>query len=571
MKSTRSVVSPDSFLRRMVRTLSAAILFLIFSVGPAAASQWFHAGAAKADVTPPLEYPVMLGGKGGLSTGLHQNPDYIGYPSDPDRLYARALALSWEGTDLILVSLDNVGMTLDDLQFVRNEVSAAIGIDAANLIVSATHTHNAPDLLGPYGGYTPQLCLPPPDGLGYCAIHYREQVLFPGIIQAVVEAYNSRERASLKVGEVKTKGLVFNRRTWTPEDRNSGIIDPQLTVLQFEKQTAHHEVIATLANFSVHMVPAVGSHLISADTSGYLVAMLEKHYGGVGLFVPGAIGNHNPSPYFNAADPYLYDASDPNLNYAPYGTIWDDNPGNPYQYPDDPAWDVIDPEGRMLRSPWDAAEEYAQKLAMNAIAALEDPESRDRQPDLVVAKSVVPVPLENVAYTMMTLPMDDPVKVAARTGVWGPTLAFLASFRSPRDSYVAACSADPAPFPFNGQCYWLDTEVFAARIGPVSFATMPGELFVETQLILKSKLPGLGFVVGLAPEELGYIAPTHYIDAYWNTSLLKRYGPIPALDYWGSKGPNDYESREQAVTNETGLMTQMLLEVLFPMIDQIQE
>ena len=555
----------------MLTALSVLLLLLFYVITPAAASGWFYAGAAKVDITPPLEHPLPLGGKGGMSTGLHHNPAYIGYASDPDRLYARALAISWGGTDLVLVALDSTGTELDQLQAVRNAVSKKLGIDAANLIISSTHTHNAPDIQGVFGGFIPSLCLPPPEGLGYCATHYLEQIVIPGIIKAAEDAYMSRERAILKVGQVQTKGLVFNRRTWTPENRKSGIIDPELTVLQFAKKTTHHEVIATLVNFSVHMVPAVGSHLISADASGYLVAKLEKHYGGVGLFVPGAIGNHNPSPYFNAVAPYPYVSNDPNLAYAPYGTIWDDNPGNPYQYPNDPAWDILDPQKRILRSCWDATEEYAQKLAHNAIRALDHKGKSFNQPNLKVEKSIVTLPLENVAYVMICLPMNDPVKVEARKGTWGPTLAFLASSQAPRTVYTNTCGANPVPFPFNGQCYWLDTEVFVVKIGPVAFATVPGELFIETQLVLKSKLPGFGFVVGLAPEALGYIAPTHYIDAYWDEELMEHYGPIPDFDYWGSKGPDDYESRLQAVTSGTGLMTKELLEALLPMIHQIKD
>jgi len=535
----------------------------------------FYAGAAKVDVTPPLEYSYPQGGKGGMSTGLHHNPAYIGYPSDPDRLYARALALSWKGTDLILVALDSMGMSLDDVQFVRTAVSAKLGIAVANVIVSSSHTHNAPDIVGVYGGFSPSLCLPPPDGLGYCATHYREQVILPGIISAVEKAYRSREWATLKVGQVDAPDLVFNRRTWTSANRNSGIIDPELTVLQFAT-TAGNEVIATLANFSVHMVPAVGSHLMSADAPGYLVAKLEKKYGGVGLFVPGAIGNHNPSPYFNAADPYPFDAAqypfdpnDPNLNFAPMGTIWDDKRGNPYQDPNNAAWDILDPQRRILRSCWDATEAYAQKLSDKAIQALNNGNSFN-QPNLKVEKSIVSIPLENPGFVMLLLPMDNPVKVMAGRGTWGAQLAQLASSQGKRTMYTKACGTNPAPFPFDGKCYWIDTEVFVAKIGPVAFATVPGELFVETQLILKSKLPGNGFVVGLAPEELGYIAPTHYIDAYWNTGLINRYGPIPALDYWGSKGPSDYESHGNAVTVTTGIMTQNLLEAIFPMIDKVK-
>ncbi len=66
-----------------------------------------------------------------------------------DDLWARALVLDDGNTRLAWVSLDAIGLFGCDVIDIRKRLPEALGIDYA--IISSTHTHSAPDLLGLWG------------------------------------------------------------------------------------------------------------------------------------------------------------------------------------------------------------------------------------------------------------------------------------------------------------------------------------------------------------------------------------------------------------------------------------
>lgn len=53
----------------------------------------------------------------------------------------------------------------------------------------------------------------------------------------------------------------------------------------------------------------------------------------------------------------------------------------------------------------------------------------------------------------------------------------------------------------------LTTFISGVRMGPIEMVTVPGELFSEIALVVKSQMPKFGFLLGLTPEQLGYIIP----------------------------------------------------------------
>lgn len=53
----------------------------------------------------------------------------------------------------------------------------------------------------------------------------------------------------------------------------------------------------------------------------------------------------------------------------------------------------------------------------------------------------------------------------------------------------------------------LTTYMSGIRMGPIEMVTVPGELFSEISLYVKSYMPKYGFLLGLTPEQLGYIIP----------------------------------------------------------------
>jgi hypothetical protein len=55
--------------------------------------------------------------------------------------------------------------------------------------------------------------------------------------------------------------------------------------------------------------------------------------------------------------------------------------------------------------------------------------------------------------------------------------------------------------------YKLTTYISGVKMGPIEMVTVPGELFSEIALHVKSYMPKYGFLLGLTPEQLGYIIP----------------------------------------------------------------
>ena len=442
-----------SFFNRKPLFIGIIFLFaaaLLFTSADPALAKWhhkskghkIHVGAAKVIVTP--QEPVILGGKGdGLSSGVH------------DDLYARAVVISGSKTLAAIVSVDNCGLHLGDVKLVREAVEERYGISAQNLIVASTHSHNAPDLLGPYGG---------------AMHHYTNDVYRPFLreqmVQCVGKALKGMQKAVVRVGSVEAQGMAFNRRFWPDE----GPVDNELFVLQFLADKGN--VIATLVNFSVHAVLAVNSTLISADAAGMLCHQLESEYGGIAAYTNGAIGDKNPAPYFSEADA------------APYSPDFD--PAGEEQYA--------------------AVWEYANDLSKYVRLALEGGETFKKL-RFEVAKTVLNLPLENEGFIM------------------------LFNFGLIEREYFV-----------ENDKYYIPVEVFVMKMGPIQIATMPGEFFTPTQLMLKEALGEYGFVIGLAPEELGYIVSPDQFE------------------------PGRYEE-SMSVTSSTGVMDPMLVEALMGLID----
>jgi hypothetical protein len=217
------------------------------------------AGAAKVVITPSQSVPLGGSEFAKYSTGVHDN------------LYARCVVISSKGTVVALVSLDLLGLPLDDVKLIRSDVENIYGIDADFVIVASTHTHSAPDVIGIYGGaLDPYL-------MNEYVSYLREKV-----VEVIGLALDGMRRAVVQVGSVEVGGMTFNRRTY-PE---AGTTDKELTALRFVDLEG--VTIATMVNFAVHPVITMTGTLVSADFVGYLCGKLEEEYSGVGIFFNGA-------------------------------------------------------------------------------------------------------------------------------------------------------------------------------------------------------------------------------------------------------------------------------------------
>jgi hypothetical protein len=104
-----------------------ALVLLTLGISQKSFAQAVKAGAAKVDITPgqselPRNYEGIL-----------------------DHLYARAIVLDNGATSAALISLDAGGVPEQIWQQVTRQVETELGIPTKNILITATHTHSAPN------------------------------------------------------------------------------------------------------------------------------------------------------------------------------------------------------------------------------------------------------------------------------------------------------------------------------------------------------------------------------------------------------------------------------------------
>jgi hypothetical protein len=221
----------------------------------------FLVGAASRAITPALgEQPIFLAG--------FQNDRRAAVVHS--ELYARALALRLDEQAFVLVVCDLIGLGRPDVEDIRAAL-AARGVQT-ELVVACTHTHSGPDTIGLWG--------PRPTVSGVDAVYMA--ALKQTIMAVAEEALTFCCPVKLRCATTTLSGYIANLRT-------PGLVDDQLTALQFEKPDG--EIVATLLNLACH--PEVldeTSFVISADYAGAACQIVEAEVGGMALHVSGALG-----------------------------------------------------------------------------------------------------------------------------------------------------------------------------------------------------------------------------------------------------------------------------------------
>jgi hypothetical protein len=225
-----------------------------------------EAGAAKVEITPAAGVPMN-------GYGARNGRDAIG---THDSLWARALYLYDGETSVFLVNTDlcliNAALRERVLEY------APKSVPQENIILTATHTHNAPGGMEPdfpirfvSGRYLPDLLE-----------HTARQ-----IAKSMEEAFAAKQRAAIGYAAGEHGGLTANRRV------DNGPTDKQLGVIRVDN--ADGVPIAIVANLAAHptSVPDSDRYQFSADYPGYYYNALETASGEgcVALFLNGAQGD----------------------------------------------------------------------------------------------------------------------------------------------------------------------------------------------------------------------------------------------------------------------------------------
>ena len=240
------------------------------------------AGAARADMTPPLGIPLA-------GFWAPRPAEGIDTP-----LAAHALLLDDGSRRLAFVAVDLIALLAEQVDQAKAEIRRRCGIDAQSVLVACSHTHEGPypcGLLGKDTGADPA---------------YLARVVH-AIVESVTRAAESIEPAEISVGSTLAEGICRNRRClkdgdgfnfwqlpaaehdkWPP----AGPVDEELLVLAVRRATGRP--LAVLWNYTLH-AHAFAEARVNADFPYYVGRKLAAALGEevVSVFTAGACADIN--------------------------------------------------------------------------------------------------------------------------------------------------------------------------------------------------------------------------------------------------------------------------------------
>lgn len=265
---------------------------------PGKVAKVFRAGAARANITPPLGQRIIGGWSPIEATHVH------------DELHARCLVLDDGKTRVALVVCDNLGIAGEVFDQARQWIAKETLLPPGNVLMCSTHTHSATTARGtaPLGGGK---------------LFEYQRFLARRIADSVRRAMNNLEPARIGWGSAGAPEHVNNRRWFmkpggelanpfggvdkvrmNPPRRHKNLIrpagptDPEVAFISV-KSTGGRP-IALLANYSLHYVGGVKRGDVSADYFGIFADRVQQllkadrqHPPFVGIMTNGTSGDVN--------------------------------------------------------------------------------------------------------------------------------------------------------------------------------------------------------------------------------------------------------------------------------------
>ncbi len=286
-----------------------ALLACVAATPEQTAGSELRLGTAAVKITPPTGIPMA---------GYYSRRDSEGVLDD---IYAKAAVFDDGKTKAAMVVCDLIGLPRSIALEARRIVEQKTGIPADRVMISVTHTHTAPVVLG--GSSRDEAAT----GGSQLSKDYAKQ-LPEWIAEAVAAADKRRAPASVSYAIGDETKLSFIRRFWMKDGtvgwnpgvknpnivRPIGTIDPQVNVVYAEtagqgpaapvEQMAADgsrpfvktgkQPLLTFVNFALHL-DTTGGTKISADFPATLYRLLAEYKGPdmVTMFGNGACGNIN--------------------------------------------------------------------------------------------------------------------------------------------------------------------------------------------------------------------------------------------------------------------------------------
>ncbi len=405
------------------------------------AAEW-TIGFARQRITPPL---------GSQMAGF----DARKHPSDSvhDDLHTRALVLDDGHNQIALVSVEVIAVSAQFSANVRSQVEAATGIAAANVFLSATHTHCGPVTLNHFFN----------QGQPLDSVYLT--TLADGIVAATKQAYETRRPRTLKNGLVPCSGIAVNRRT------ADGLpVDPSAGVLLVEEPDGTPAAIAVI--YACHTT-VLGPDTLSI-TQDFPYYAIEK--------LRATLGPDLEAMYFNGAEGDLSIGHKSDLS----------------------AVGIVD----SFRT-FATAQRLGEKLADAVLAGLP---SLTTEPAIVsVLTQHVPLPLKSYGTLVeMKRTREDALAQLVADDLSPQMLAKRqrSLFARIEEYYAILYEESSQPEPKH-----LPVEFNAIQLGNTVLFTLPGEVFVSIALAIRAASPfPKTLFLGLTNDYIGYV-PDHHATA----------------------------------------------------------
>ncbi|MBJ8100847.1 neutral/alkaline non-lysosomal ceramidase N-terminal domain-containing protein [Bacillus cereus group sp. N11] len=226
-------------------------------------------GVCKVDITPPL--------------GI----DFIGYHRDTginnieERIYGTIFVFEKDVIKTVFISIDNIGMLVEDTNFIRERVASRLHVPFERITVVYTHTHSGPETVGD-------------DPL----VQSYKTLLVNNVVYGAVTANNNLKLCEVGWG-VTTGDIGVNRRERTSDGKAKmgtnieGVVDKRIGMLAI-RDVETKELSGVVIFCTAHPNVLKGdSDVLSADYPGMTRELLEKIVNCPVIIVQGAAGNVN--------------------------------------------------------------------------------------------------------------------------------------------------------------------------------------------------------------------------------------------------------------------------------------
>lgn len=266
------------------------ILVMVCSTSATTGADSLMVGFAETDITPPDGFPIAGYFHERLATG------------QIDPLKARAVVFRGNNQQAAIVACDLTGISVDLAKEVRSLAADRTGIPAEHIVLTASHSHTAPDYYKSL--FLHQASQPLEDLRRDYVIRLIDQ-----IATAIENAHRNCGAVQIRTGNAEQKTPVsFNRRfvmkdgsvrTWMSHSnpdvvRAAGPIDPEIGMVQVA--TPDGKPIGFISSFALHL-DTVGGLRWSADYPYFIEQNLRKTLGPevVSVFGTGCCGDINHS------------------------------------------------------------------------------------------------------------------------------------------------------------------------------------------------------------------------------------------------------------------------------------